>query len=84
MKMKLRKIKNGLDSTGRELYDKTIGFLVQVILAKVITRALAFGMKVIAFDKYPDKKFASRYNVKYYSSPIELIKKAISYHLISL
>ncbi|MFL2601067.1 MAG: phosphoglycerate dehydrogenase [Flavobacteriaceae bacterium] len=63
--------------TGKELYDKTIGILGTGNIGKeVITRALAFGMKVIAFDKYPDKKFASRYNVKYYSSPIELIKKS--------
>lgn len=68
---------NWVRFTGRELYNKTLGVLGTGNIGKeVITRALAFGMKVVAFDKYPDNKFASRYNVKYHSSPLELIKSS--------
>ena len=43
---------------GIDLAGKTLGVMGTGNVGKeVIKRALAFGMKIIAFDKYPDKFF---------------------------
>jgi D-3-phosphoglycerate dehydrogenase len=59
---------------GNELNGKTLGVLGTGNVGKeVIKRALAFGMKVIAFDKFQDKYFAEQYNVSYFNSALDVI-----------
>jgi len=51
---------------GFELFNKTIGIIGTGNVGKeVIKRALAFGMKVIAFDKFPDFEFATKIGFNY-------------------
>jgi D-3-phosphoglycerate dehydrogenase len=60
---------------GSELFGKTIAIVGLGNVGKeVVLRAAAFGLKIIAFDKYPDTKFAKKYNVKYCDSIEELLK----------
>ena len=59
------------------MYNKTIGVLGTGNIGKqVIIRALAFGMKVIAFDKFQDIEFKKKYNIKYLNSQKELFQKS--------
>lgn len=59
---------------GHELNGKTLGVLGTGNVGKeVIKRALAFGMKVIAFDKFPDNTFAEKYNISYFDTAKEVI-----------
>jgi len=60
---------------GSELFGKTIGIVGLGNVGKeVAVRAAAFGLKINAFDKYTDTKFAKTYNVKYCDSIEELLK----------
>jgi D-3-phosphoglycerate dehydrogenase len=60
---------------GYELNGKTLGVLGTGNVGKeVIKRALAFGMKVIAFDKFHDEAFSEKYNITYFDSLEEIIK----------
>jgi D-3-phosphoglycerate dehydrogenase len=62
---------------GSELNGKTLGVLGTGNVGKeVIKRALAFGMSVVAFDKYPSKDFATQYNMAYVETVGELIQKS--------
>ncbi len=62
---------------GKDLKNKTLGvFGTGNIGKEVVTRALAFGMKVIAFDKFQDNEFAELYNIEYLDSSKELIKQS--------
>jgi D-3-phosphoglycerate dehydrogenase len=59
---------------GNELNGKTLGVLGTGNVGKeVIKRALAFGMRVIAFDKFHDDSFAAQYDFTYSNSVIDLI-----------
>lgn len=62
---------------GYELNGKTIGVLGTGSVGKeVIKRSIAFGMKVIAFDKFKDEDFAKQYGVIYAKTADELIAQA--------
>jgi D-3-phosphoglycerate dehydrogenase len=62
---------------GYELNGKTIGVLGTGSVGKeVIKRSIAFGMKVIAFDKFCDEDFAKQYRIKYVKNAEELFKQA--------
>lgn len=62
---------------GYELNGKTIGVLGTGSVGKeVIKRALAFGMKVIAFDKFRDEAFAKQYGITYCNTAAELIAES--------
>ena len=54
---------------GNDLSKKTLGVLGTGNIGKeVIKRALAFDMKVVAFDKFPDHNFANKYGFIYENS----------------
>ncbi|MDA9929559.1 hypothetical protein N9D85_06495 [Flavobacteriaceae bacterium] len=56
--------------TGIDLYGKTLGvFGTGNVGKEVIKRALAFGMKVVALDKYPDYDFATEFKIVYANTP---------------
>jgi D-3-phosphoglycerate dehydrogenase len=62
---------------GYELNGKIIGVLGTGSVGKeVIKRSIAFGMKVIAFDKFKDEDFAKQYDVTYTKTADELIAHA--------
>jgi len=72
---------NGL--AGFDLSEKTIGILGTGKIGKnAIKIAKGFGMKVLAFDMYPDKKFAEEMNYEYVELD-ELLEKSdiLSLHL---
>ena len=51
---------------GNDLADKTLGVMGTGNVGKeVIKRALAFGMKIIAYDQYPDTAFSAQYGIRY-------------------
>ena len=51
---------------GYELRDKTLGIVGLGRIGKeVCLRAQAFGMRVLAYDLYPDQGFASQHNVTF-------------------
>jgi D-3-phosphoglycerate dehydrogenase len=51
---------------GTELFGKTIGIIGTGNVGKeVIKRAIAFGMNVVAFDKFKSHDFAKQYEFKY-------------------
>ena len=51
---------------GNDLADKTLGVMGTGNVGKeVIKRALAFGMKIIAYDQYPDTVFSTQYDIRY-------------------
>jgi D-lactate dehydrogenase len=53
---------------GEELDGKTLGVIGTGKIGKqVIKLAKAFGMNILAYDAYPDEKFAKEYDVKYVS-----------------
>ena len=59
---------------GTELFGKTIGILGLGNVGKeVAIRANAFGLKVLAFDKYIDIQFSEKYNVTYINNIEEII-----------
>jgi D-3-phosphoglycerate dehydrogenase len=62
---------------GTELNGKTIGVLGTGCVGKeVIKRALAFGMKVLAFDKNIDESFSKTFNVKYYENVNDILAQS--------
>ena len=62
---------------GSELYGKTMGILGTGNVGKeVAKRAVAFGMKVVAFDKFRSKDFADQYDITYCDSSEELIAQS--------
>ncbi len=57
---------NGL--TGFDLYGKTVGIIGTGKIGKVFVNICrGFGMKVLAYDKYPDSSLSDGENVKYVS-----------------
>lgn len=63
--------------TGSEIFGKTIGIMgLGKIGKEVAKRAAAFGMSIIAFDKYWDEAFATPYNVERADKPEDLFLKA--------
>jgi D-3-phosphoglycerate dehydrogenase len=62
---------------GNELNGKTLGVLGTGNVGKeVIKRALAFGMKVVAFDKFRDQEFVTKYQIPYYDNAKDVIKSS--------
>lgn len=62
---------------GLELNGKTIGVLGTGNVGKeVIKRALVFGMKVVAFDKFPDNTFAEKHEISYFDTAKEVIEQS--------
>lgn len=67
---------------GFDMHGKTVGIIGMGRIAKVLVSILnGFGMNVLAYDKYPDTKFAEEHNVKIVGLP-ELYAKSdiISLH----
>ncbi len=63
--------------TGCELYGKTLGLIgIGRIGKETAKRALALGMKVIAFGHYWDIAFAHEYNVERKGTVEDLLKEA--------
>jgi D-3-phosphoglycerate dehydrogenase len=59
---------------GSELFGKTMGIMGTGNVGKeVAKRAVAFGMKVVAFDKYRSEDFAAQYGIAYCNASEELI-----------
>ena len=53
---------------GFDMHEKTIGIIGTGKIAKVLIRLLSgFGMRILAYDLYPDKEFAAAYHVEYTS-----------------
>lgn len=62
---------------GTELNGKVIGVIGTGNVGKeVIKRALAFGMTVIAFDKYRSEEFAAQYNIQYCNTVEQLLAQS--------
>jgi len=62
---------------GYELNGKILGVLGTGNVGKeVIKRALAFGMRIIAFDKFRDEAFASKYEITYLDNANDVIKNS--------
>jgi D-3-phosphoglycerate dehydrogenase len=62
---------------GYELNGKILGVLGTGNVGKeVIKRALAFGMKVIAFDKVHDKELLSKYGIEYLDNANDVMKNS--------
>ena len=62
---------------GGELFGKTMGILGTGNVGKeVAKRAVAFGMKVVAFDKYKNENFAAQYGITYCDTSEELIAQS--------
>jgi len=57
---------NGL--LGFDMHGKTAGMIGTGKIAKILIQALSgMGMKIVAYDLYPDNEFAKQYNVEYVS-----------------
>ena len=62
---------------GIDLAGKTLGVMGTGNVGKeVIKRALAFGMKIIAFDKYPDKFFSLKHDIRYAENLKDLLQQS--------
>ena len=62
---------------GIDLAGKTLGVMGTGNVGKeVIKRALAFGMKIIAFDKYPDKFFSLKHDINYVENLKDLFQQS--------
>jgi len=71
---------NGL--MGFDMFEKTAGIIGTGKIAKILMKILSgIGMKIVAYDLYPDFDFAKQYNVEY-TSLDELYKRSdiISLH----
>jgi len=68
---------------GQEVYGKTLGILgLGKIGKEVAKRAVAFGMKVVAFDSIKDKEFAERHEIEYVElESLLTISDFVSVHL---
>ncbi|MFH1023799.1 MAG: phosphoglycerate dehydrogenase, partial [Planctomycetota bacterium] len=70
--------------TGNELWGKTIGIIGLGRIGKeVATRAIAFGMNVVAFDVFWDEAFAKANNVRKAASAEDVLKEGdvITFHM---
>ena len=57
---------NGL--LGFDMHGKTAGMIGTGKIAKILIQALSgMGLKIVAYDLYPDNEFAKQYNVEYVS-----------------
>ena len=68
--------------TGFDLHGKTVGIIGTGKIGKAFVNICrGFGMKVLAYDKYPDKKIADGENIRYTTLP-ELLRESdiISLH----
>lgn len=68
--------------TGFDLHGKTVGVIGTGRIGKVFVNICrGFGMKVLAYDKYPDEKISDGDNVRYTTMP-ELLRESdiISLH----
>jgi len=62
---------------GFELCNKVIGIIGTGSVGKeVVKRSIAFGMKVIAFDKFPDHEFASKQGFNYCNKIEDLLTQS--------
>lgn len=62
---------------GTDLFGKTIGIVGMGNVGKqVAIRAKAFGMTIIAYDKYVDNDFAKTNNIIYANDVIEVLQKS--------
>jgi D-3-phosphoglycerate dehydrogenase len=62
---------------GTELNNKILGVIGTGNIGKeVIKRASAFGMNILAYDKFQNNDFALKYNVKYCNNLNELINNS--------
>jgi D-3-phosphoglycerate dehydrogenase len=62
---------------GTELFGKTLGIIGLGNVGKeVAVRAAAFGLKIVAFDKYIDQNFADTYQIKYCESIQQLLNSS--------
>lgn len=62
---------------GTELFGKTIGIIGTGNVGKeVIKRAIAFGMNVVAFDKFKSEDFAKQYSFNYCKTLGELFSQS--------
>ena len=62
---------------GNDIGGKTLGVMGTGNVGKeVVKRALAFGMNILAFDKFPDYKFSSQYGITYVTSAEEIYEKS--------
>ncbi len=53
---------------GFDMYKKTVGVIGTGVIGKSMIQVLAgFGMQILAYDVYPDLKFAEGYQVRYVS-----------------
>lgn len=61
---------------GMELRNKTLGIVGLGQIGKEVSlRSQSFGMKVVAFDPYPDKAFAQAHQIDFVDLP-ELLRRA--------
>ena len=70
--------------TGTELFGKTIAIIGLGRIGKeVVKRAVAFGMKPVAFTRTWDDAFAKQYNVQQAATPREAVQNAdiVSIHI---
>ncbi len=75
----IQAVKNGQwkRKTGHELFGKTIGLVgLGRIGQEVVKRAVAFGMKPIAFGHYWDEKFATEYRIERMATLEELLRQS--------
>jgi D-3-phosphoglycerate dehydrogenase len=62
---------------GKDIGGKTLGVMGTGNVGKeVIKRALAFGMNILAFDKFPNHEFSSQYGITYSASAEEIYQKS--------
>ena len=62
---------------GNDLAEKTLGVMGTGNVGKeVVKRALAFGMKIIAYDQYPDTAFSAQYGIRYAKNAKEVYQES--------
>ena len=62
---------------GNELFGKTIGIIGLGNVGKeVAIRSAAFGMKILAFDKFRDMDFASKHNISYCETANDILQNS--------
>lgn len=71
------KNQNWVRLIGNEIFGKAIGIIGLGSIGKEIAiRASAFGLRIYAFDKFEDQKFAEKYNVMYCKTIDELFSNS--------
>tara|TARA_B100001057_G_C22856011_1_gene952707 strand:- start:2040 stop:2975 length:936 start_codon:yes stop_codon:yes gene_type:complete len=62
---------------GKDIGGKTLGVMGTGNVGKeVIKRGLAFGMNILAFDKFPNHEFSSQHGITYAASAEEIYQKS--------